>query len=439
MKQEEWTQRLRQQMAGHQEAPQRDLWEGIEASLSQQEAAKAAANQQEAARAAAALRPKARFVSLRRWAAAAAFIGLMAGGAYWWYWRAQTASTIATRPQLAKTSLPAGSQQTAPSGDDRAAANQPLPPAESALLAAHPSAASTSTPQPPAPPAHQAARHPGSSGQPGPSGQSGPASSPAPAQPGAPAKAPQPRLPGHIRQPEHVRQGSTTVITPSDERLTHNNHLALGIYTGGSLNGLNNVYGVQMTKAYSQGAEDSPALRPLTRSDAMTNYLEGFKEEQSHNRPIIIGLTVRFPLTARVSLSTGIVYTDLHSDFNTIMGENARVHKGQDLFYLGIPLNAHYLVWQYKSLKTYLSAGVEADWNFKSYLRQDRVNLDMERDRLQFSAALSAGVEFDIIPQIGLYAEPGVRHYFNNGSAVQNFFKDKPTDFNLQLGVRINL
>ena len=31
------------------------------------------------------------------------------------------------------------------------------------------------------------------------------------------------------------------------------------------------------------------------------------------------------------------------------------------------------------------------------------------------------------------------KYYFDNGSRVQNFFKDKPTNFNLQLGLRWNL
>ena len=39
----------------------------------------------------------------------------------------------------------------------------------------------------------------------------------------------------------------------------------------------------------------------------------------------------------------------------------------------------------------------------------------------------------------GLYAEPGVKYYFDNGSRVVNFFKDKPLNLNLQVGLRLNI
>jgi hypothetical protein len=60
----------------------------------------------------------------------------------------------------------------------------------------------------------------------------------------------------------------------------------------------------------------------------------------------------------------------------------------------------------------------------------------MSKDRLQWSIGSSLGVQYNILPQLGVYAEPGIRYYFNNGSDVSNFFKDKPTDFHLELGLR---
>ena len=49
------------------------------------------------------------------------------------------------------------------------------------------------------------------------------------------------------------------------------------------------------------------------------------------------------------------------------------------------------------------------------------------------------GIEYDIVPQVGLYAEPGVRYYFDNRSTVENVFKTRPWAFNMQMGVRINV
>ena len=48
-------------------------------------------------------------------------------------------------------------------------------------------------------------------------------------------------------------------------------------------------------------------------------------------------------------------------------------------------------------------------------------------------------MEYDILPQLGIYAEPGLRYYPDNGSEIKNYFKDKPTSWNLQFGIRLNL
>lgn len=41
--------------------------------------------------------------------------------------------------------------------------------------------------------------------------------------------------------------------------------------------------------------------------------------------------------------------------------------------------------------------------------------------------------------QLGIYLEPGVRYYLDNGSQVQNFFKDQPFSWSLQFGIRLNM
>ena len=86
-----------------------------------------------------------------------------------------------------------------------------------------------------------------------------------------------------------------------------------------------------------------------------------------------------------------------------------------------------------------MAAGAEADWNIKTHLETEGVTQPLNRDRMQWSVRGSLGVEYDIIPQLGLYVEPGVAHYFDNGSNIKNYWKDKPTNLNLQMGIRLML
>ena len=175
-----------------------------------------------------------------------------------------------------------------------------------------------------------------------------------------------------------------------------------------------------------------------TRSDNEIIYLVDYKERQKHYQPVSFGLTTNIPVTSRLSFTTGLVYTRLHSDFTSIIG-GFPLLKEQTLYYLGVPLSVQYQLWNYKRLSVYASAGGQADYNLKAHMEQQGVDYPAYRDRWQFSVHGAAGVEYDVIPQLGIYAEPGVKYYFNNGSNVSTFFKDKPTSFNLQLGLRLNL
>ena len=167
-------------------------------------------------------------------------------------------------------------------------------------------------------------------------------------------------------------------------------------------------------------------------------YLANYEERQKHYQPISFGLSVNIPISSSFSLTTGLVYTRLRSDFVVVMGGYPMTTE-QTLYYLGVPLNAQYRLWGYKGLKVYGVAGVAADYNIKSQQEMEGLTQEIIRDRWQFSLKGGLGVEYDVIPQLGIYVEPGLKYYFDNGSRVQNFFKDKPTNFNLQVGLRWNL
>ena len=73
----------------------------------------------------------------------------------------------------------------------------------------------------------------------------------------------------------------------------------------------------------------------------------------------------------------------------------------------------------------------------KARLEEDGVEHDMQKDRSQWSVGGALGVQYNIIPQLGLYVEPGIKYYFDNGSNIRNYFKYRPTNFNLQIGLRL--
>ena len=158
-----------------------------------------------------------------------------------------------------------------------------------------------------------------------------------------------------------------------------------------------------------------------------------------HHAPVSVGLQVAFGIAPRLSLSTGLVYTRTSSDFYPYAPSSSyNVH--QVLHYVGIPVGLNYEFWQSGGFHAYVMAGAEADYNVKNDTDEDGTKKeDAKRDRVQFSGKASLGAQYDITPKVGLYIEPGAKYYFDNGSHVENTFKDKKLNFNLQFGLRFNL
>ena len=158
-----------------------------------------------------------------------------------------------------------------------------------------------------------------------------------------------------------------------------------------------------------------------------------------HHAPVSVGMQLAFGIAPRLSMSTGVVYTRTSSDFYPYAPNNDyNVH--QVLHYVGIPVGLNYELLRSGGFHAYVMAGAEAAYNVKNDTDEDGTRKqDAKRDRVQFSGKASLGAQYDISPNVGLYIEPGAKYYFDNGSDIENTFKDKKLNFNLQFGLRFNL
>lgn len=175
------------------------------------------------------------------------------------------------------------------------------------------------------------------------------------------------------------------------------------------------------------------AIRALSGTPSADYY-----EKVKHHFPISVGVQVGWGVTECLRINTGVVYTNVSSDFINSSYNTTQVTT-QTLHYVGVPLNISYDFWQTKRFKTYVTAGGEPDFNVKNHTESDGEVMASKHDRTQWSANASLGAQFDIIPQLGIYVEPGAKYYFDNGSQIENTFKDKKLNFNLQFGLRWNI
>lgn len=171
------------------------------------------------------------------------------------------------------------------------------------------------------------------------------------------------------------------------------------------------------------------------------------KTEYEHHLPIRIGLSVAYALTDRLSISSGLTYTRLASDIKDASRESKYIGE-QRLHYVGIPVNVSYKVASSRWISLYGTAGVLAEkcvsgTTDEGYVENNTMKYtnthNISSKPLQMSVNAGVGIQFYFIDNVGIYAEPGLSYYFDDGSALQTIYKEKPLNFNLNVGVRFKL
>ncbi len=65
--------------------------------------------------------------------------------------------------------------------------------------------------------------------------------------------------------------------------------------------------------------------------------------------------------------------------------------------------------------------------------------IDLNVKSLQWSLSAAVGAQFKLTEKLGIYAEPGIGYYFDDGSPVNTVRKEHPLNFHMQVGVRFSL
>lgn len=175
-----------------------------------------------------------------------------------------------------------------------------------------------------------------------------------------------------------------------------------------------------------------------TSTDDPTYKTIQTSESVRHHQPIRFGFSLRYCLNERWSLESGLTYTRLTADItNTVDGKATATE--QNLNYIGIPLNASYLLWGNRHFSFYLSAGGLVEKMVKGSRMTQGVTNSVSIHPLQISMNGAVGAEFKFTDGFSLYAEPALNYYFDNGSSIPTLYQEKPLNFNLNVGVRFNI
>lgn len=223
--------------------------------------------------------------------------------------------------------------------------------------------------------------------------------------------------------------------------------LTLGVFTSGSPNSSKSRLEYMGEVAGVLGAdkaswEDNPMLGIL-----LFNQGHDVVTEVKHRLPVRTGLSFAYRINDRLSIESGLLYTLLTSDLK--YGSESHYIAGQQkLHYIGVPVNARYRVLSWRAFDLYASAGVLAEKCVSGKIERDFIldnhatqseKEDVKVKPLQWSLNASAGLQFNITRALGIYAEPGVSCYIDNGSPVETIYNERPLNFNLNVGLRFTL
>lgn len=213
------------------------------------------------------------------------------------------------------------------------------------------------------------------------------------------------------------------------------NTISLMAYYGGtsSASGVGMNGGVVLADARPYGNYSADMASPNTNVPV---DMEKDEVKVHHRQPVKVGVSIGYRVAPRWSVRTGVTYSYLSSDFTS--KHDAR--RTQRLHYVGVPVMGSYSIVRSKKAEVYVTAGGEVEKLVKGTSEVENYEREkVKESRPQFSVKAAAGAAYSFTPGVSVYVEPGVAHYFDNHSSVVNVYKDKPTSFSLNLGLRVNL
>ena len=177
--------------------------------------------------------------------------------------------------------------------------------------------------------------------------------------------------------------------------------------------------------------------------DAQGTGTDKIVRKSHHYMPVNFSLALKYRLNSRFALETGLSYSRLKSEFE--MGSNGNtINEQQTIHYLGIPLKGTYNIFSRQVWSLYGSLGVTTEiplyspLNTSYYLHglleaTDKTSI---RAPWQWSLGTGLGLQYNVTPSIGLFAEPSLQYYIPTKSDIETYRTEHPFNFSLPIGIR---
>lgn len=254
-----------------------------------------------------------------------------------------------------------------------------------------------------------------------------------------------PPISHEVKQDKTVTYNSRQRDRQQQQEAYDSGRLAASIYTTAGTGGTSmqryTSFGLMGIDPGDANWKDDPYMGML-----VTNKGHLADRRVRHRLPVHAGASIAYRINDRVSVETGIAYSYLSADIHE--GSDSYYFAGeQSLHYVGIPVGVRVRAMSWKNFDIYVGAGFEADKCVSGTIKKAYVINGQTRDDghesisirpLQWSVNAGAGVQYNISSMVGIYAEPGLNYYFDNGSNIETIYSEKPLNFNLNIGLRVS-
>lgn len=189
-----------------------------------------------------------------------------------------------------------------------------------------------------------------------------------------------------------------------------------------------NLGSLSGTFPYQPGGPSGISMTNSTDSWNSGQELATLVGDYSHYRPFKTGISAKFPLTERWSLTTGLEYTLFYSRFS--YGT-----KTQLAHYLGVPVRLDYTLASNRRLDVYVGGGVAGDVCVGATMD----GIPLMKDGFRFSLLGAGGLQWNMTDRLGLFVEPEMSWSIPLKTPVLDTYRtEHPFVFTIASGLRLS-
>lgn len=209
------------------------------------------------------------------------------------------------------------------------------------------------------------------------------------------------------------------------------------------------VSGITGTNSTQNSNRVNPMMRPGISAAPDKTGIKETSTNTSYGIPVSAGAGIKIGFAPKWSVGLGLNYSLLSRKFYgtyTQVGENKAILKDissdirENQHYIGVPVNLYYDIVNNDKVSLYAYAGGTAEKCVADKFQvMDTDIIHTEKVKgMQLSTNLGMGVEFLVGKHLGIYLDPSLRYYFDNGQP-KSIRTVQPLMFGFEMGLRARL